>query len=195
MATAPLQPARGQRLRSAGVGANTLSPEKLLEGIDEGKGRLKIKSGHVRFETKGEFLDSKPPPPSSPGLEQEGAWIGWTGGGYPVASFPQNSNSCERFMLIWFVLTGSLVLRVCLGYRISSSPQHSLLSMYGLLSSSTSKLFLASADTQVGSASSLLCASLVLTMQIKLTVQDGPAIPPLSFRKPSKGEFSTPWRR
>lgn len=130
MATAPLQPARGQRLRSAGVGANTLSPEKLLKGIDEGKGRLKIKSGHVRFETKGESVDSKPPPPhSSPALEREGAWMGWTGRGYPVASFPQNSNSCEHFMLIWFVLTGSLVLRVCLGYRISSSPQRSLLSV------------------------------------------------------------------
>lgn len=37
MATAPSQPAHGQRLRSASVGADTLSPEKLLEGIDEGK--------------------------------------------------------------------------------------------------------------------------------------------------------------
>lgn len=52
MATAPSQPARGQGLRSASVGANTLSPEKLLEGIDMGKGRLKIKSGHVGFEIK-----------------------------------------------------------------------------------------------------------------------------------------------
>lgn len=72
MATAPLQPARGQRLRSAGVGANTLSPEKLLEGIDEGKGRLKIKSGHVRFEIKRESWTQRPP--NSPVLEQEGAW-------------------------------------------------------------------------------------------------------------------------
>jgi hypothetical protein len=31
------------------VGANTLSPEKLPEGIDEGKERLKIKSGHVQL--------------------------------------------------------------------------------------------------------------------------------------------------
>jgi hypothetical protein len=37
MATAPLQQAQGQRRRSAGVGANTLSPEKLLEGIDKGR--------------------------------------------------------------------------------------------------------------------------------------------------------------
>lgn len=77
MATAPLQPARGQRLRSAGVGANTLSPEKLLKGIDEGKGRLKIKSGHVRFETKGESVDSKPPPPVL--LLLSGKVPGWGG--------------------------------------------------------------------------------------------------------------------
>lgn len=49
MATAPSQAARVQTLRFASVGADTLSPEKLLEGIDEGKERLKIKSGHVQF--------------------------------------------------------------------------------------------------------------------------------------------------
>lgn len=53
MATAPLQPARVQGLRFARVGANTLSPEKLLEGIDEGKGRLTIVV-MFSFEIKGE---------------------------------------------------------------------------------------------------------------------------------------------
>lgn len=123
MATAPLQPARGQRLRSASVGANTLSPEKLLEGIDEGKGGLKIKSGHVRFEIKREPWTQRPS--SSPALEGAGARMRWMEGRYPVASFPQNSNSCEQFMRILFVLTENL--EVWIGHRVSSSPQDSLL--------------------------------------------------------------------
>lgn len=40
-------------------GANTTSPEKLLEGIDE-RGGLKIKSGHVKFKIK-ESLNSRSP--------------------------------------------------------------------------------------------------------------------------------------
>lgn len=120
MATAPLQPARGQRLRSASVGANTLSPEKLPEGIDEGKGRLKIKNGHVCFEIKGEPWTQRPS--DSPALEGEGAWMGWIEGGYLVASFPYTSNSCELLVLIVFVLTGSLSLNICIGHWLSSIP-------------------------------------------------------------------------
>lgn len=79
---------------------------------------------------------------------------------------PRTLTACEHFMLILFVLTGSLVSESLPWIPDLQQPPAFPVIYVRTAFIINIKAFLASADTQVGSASSLLCASLVLTMQI-----------------------------